>query len=167
MRYFLESAGLWDYTFADEANFKPKAIAPRNKDLEDHDKLERQQKCADKIIAWPKNNVKCKDYIGCMCLGHIKQKFQAVKTDWVTHEHWKWLKKRYNFQNTISKWAIIVSVNKLTYATRKNIAEYCSKYYIIRATIQEKNISIKDELKIRMLNNLGPAFKTYFIIVNN
>lgn len=77
------------------------------------------------------------------------------------------LKKRYIRQNNASKWANITSINKLIYATWINIAEYHSKYYAVKASIQEQNITIEDILKIRMLNNLGPAFKTFFTIVNN
>ena len=102
-----------------------------------------------------------------MCLGHIQQEFQALKTKWLAHKLWKWLKKRYTLQNTTSKWIIIVSIDELTYATCKNMAEYRSKYYTFKASIKEQNITIEDALKIRMLNNLGPTFKTYLTIVNN
>ena len=47
------------------------------------------------------------------------------------------------------------------------MAEYCSKYYALKTSIQEQNITIKDALKIWILNNLGPAFKIYLIIVIN
>ena len=167
MRYSLESAGLWDHTLSDQENPKPVAIILKGEDLEDDAKLERQEKRADKIHAWTKNNVKCKRYIGCMCLGHIQQESQAVKTDWLAHNLWEWLKKRYTLQNTASKWATITLINKLTYATCKNMAEYCSKYYALKASIKEQSITIEDALKIRMLNNLGPTFKTYLTVVND
>ncbi len=61
----------------------------------------------------------------------------------------------------------IISVNKLSYASCENIAEYWSKYYALKAKITEQNIKIKDSLKIRMLTNLGPAFKTYLTIFND
>ncbi len=60
MLYSLESAGLWDHTLPDKENPKPVAIILKDKGLEDDVELERQEKRADKIIAWPKNNVKCK-----------------------------------------------------------------------------------------------------------
>ncbi len=47
------------------------------------------------------------------------------------------------------------------------MAEYCSKYYALKASIKEQSITIEDALKIRMLNNLGPAFKTYLTVVND
>ena len=47
------------------------------------------------------------------------------------------------------------------------MAEYRSKYYALKASIKEQNITIEDALKIRMLNNLGPAFKTYLTVVND
>lgn len=47
------------------------------------------------------------------------------------------------------------------------MTEYRSKYYALKASIKEQNITIKATLKIWMLNNLGSAFKTYFTIVNN
>ena len=167
MRYSLESAGLWDHTLSDEENPKPVAIILKGEALNDDAKLERQEKRADKILAWTKNNVKCKGYIGRMCLGHIQQEFQAVKTDWLAHDLWEWLKKRYILQNTASKWATITSIDELTYATCKNMAKYRSKYYALKASIKEQSITIEDALKIRMLNNLGPAFKTYLTVVNN
>lgn len=55
-------------------------------DLNNDVKLEHQKKRVDKIIAWTKNNVKCKDYIGQMCIGHIQLEFQAVKADWAAHK---------------------------------------------------------------------------------
>ena len=103
MWYFLESIGLWDHTLLDIENPKPVSIILKGEDLKDDAKLEHQEKCADKIYAWTKNNAKCKDYISCMCLGHIQQEFQAVKTDWLAHNFWEWLKKRYTLQNTVSK----------------------------------------------------------------
>ncbi len=103
MRYSLESAGLWDHTLPDKENPQPVAIILKDKELEDDVKIERQEKRADKIIAWTKNNVKCKGYIGRMCLGHIQQEFQAVITDWLAHDLWEWLKKRYTLQNTASE----------------------------------------------------------------
>ncbi len=89
MRYSVEYGGLWDHTLPDKENAKPIAIIFKDKELEDDDKLERKEKRADKIIAWTKNNVKCKCYIGRMCLGHIQQEFQAVKTDWIAHNLWE------------------------------------------------------------------------------
>ena len=47
------------------------------------------------------------------------------------------------------------------------MAEYRSKHYALKARIKEQNITIEDALKIRMLNNLGPAFKTYLTVVND
>lgn len=47
------------------------------------------------------------------------------------------------------------------------MAEYRSKYYALKASIIEQKITIKDALKIRMLNNLGPSFKTYLTVVND
>ena len=47
------------------------------------------------------------------------------------------------------------------------MAEYRSKYYALKASIKEQNITIEDAIKIRMLNNLSPTFKTYLTIVNN
>ena len=75
MHYSLESEGLWDHTFSDKESPKPVAFILKGKELEDDVKLERQKKRADKIIAWTNNNVKCKGYIGRMCLGHIQQEF--------------------------------------------------------------------------------------------
>ena len=73
MRYSLESAGLWDHTLSDEENPKPVAIVLKGEALNDDAKLERQEKRADKIIAWTKNNVICYVYFGRMCLGHFQQ----------------------------------------------------------------------------------------------
>ncbi len=167
MRHSLESARLWDHTLPDKENPKPVAIILKDKELEDDVKLERKEKLADKIIAWTKNNVKCKDYIDRMSLGHIQQEFQAVKTDWLAHDLWKWLKKRYTLQITAGKWATITSIDELTYATCKNMAEYRSKYYALKDSIKEQSITIEDAFKIQMLNNLWPAFKTYWIVVND
>lgn len=58
-------------------------------------------------------------------------------------------------------------MNNLSYANCKNMAEYRSKYYASKANIKEQSITIENTLKIRMLNNLGPAFKTYLTVVNN
>ena len=85
----------------------------------------------------------------------------------LTHDSWKWLKKRYTLQNTASKWATIISIDELTYTTCKNIAEYRSEYYSHRASIKEQSITIEDAFKIRMLNNFGPAFKTYLTVNND
>lgn len=167
MRYSLESAGLWEHTLSSEENPKPLAIELKDEELLSDVKLERQEKRADKIKAWNKSNSKCKEYLGRMCLGHIQQEFQAIKPDWEAHDLWEWLKKRYTLQNTASKWVTIISVDELSYASCKNMAEYRSKYYALKASISEQKITIEDALKIRMLNNLGPSFKTYLTVVNN
>ena len=151
MRYSLESVGLWDHTLSSQENPKPVAIVLKGEALNDNTKLERQEKLTDKIIAWTKNNVKCKGYICRMCFGHIQQEFQAVKIAWPAHNLWEWLKKRYTLQNTASKWATITSIDKLTYATFKNMAEYRSKYYTLKASIKEQNITVKDALKFRIV----------------
>ena len=95
MRYSLESARLWDHMLSDQENPNPVAIILKGENLEDDAKLECREKC--KIHTWTKNNIKCKDHIGRMCLTHIQQEFQAVKTDWLAHDLWEWLKKRYTF----------------------------------------------------------------------
>ncbi len=77
-----------------------------------------------------------------MCLGHIEQKFQTIKTDWSAQDFWEWWKKRYTLQNTASKWATITSIDELTYAMCKNMAEYRSKYYTLKA-IEEEDTRIK------------------------
>ncbi len=99
MLYSLESAGLWYHTLPDKENPKPIAIIFKEKKLEDYVKLERQKNRVDMIIAWTKNNVQCKSYIGQMCLGHIQQEFQAVKTDWLANNLWEWVKKRYSSEH--------------------------------------------------------------------
>ncbi len=167
MRYSLESARLWDLTLPNQENPKPVGIILKDKELEDDVQLERQEKRADRVISSTKNNVQCKGDIGRMSLGHIQQEFQAVKTDWLAYDPWKWLKKRYTLQNSASKCATITSIDELTHATCKNIAEYRSKYYTHNASIKEQSISIEDALKIRLLNNLWPAFKTYLTVVND
>lgn len=71
IRYFPKSAELLDHTFPDNKNPKPIAIIFKEKELEDDAKLEHHEKYTDKIMAWTKNNVKCKDYIGCICFDNI------------------------------------------------------------------------------------------------
>ena len=167
MRFDHESAGIWDHTLAEKENPKPGPIKLEGLDREDDAKLERQEKRQDKITAWNKSNSKCKGYIGRMCLGHIQQEFEAIKTEWVAHDLWEWLKKRYTLQNAAGKWATISSIDELSYASCKNMAEYRSKYYALKASVVEQKITIQDALKIRMLNNLGPSFKTYLTVVND
>lgn len=100
---------------------KPVAINLKSKKLENNAKLERQKKRADKIPFSTKNNIKCKDYIGSICLGHIQQEFQAVWKNYSTHDLWEWPKKRYTLQNTASKLETITSMDKLTYTTYKKV----------------------------------------------
>ena len=167
MRYSLESARLWMYTLSVTKNPKPAPIILKKEDELDDAKVERQEKRMDKILAWTRSNSKCKGYIGRMCAPHIQQEIQAVKTDWLAKDLWEWLKQRYTLQNTASKWATIVSMDDLSYANCKNMAEYRSKYYALKASIKEQSITIEDALKIRMLNNLSSAFKTYLTVVND
>lgn len=112
------------------------------------------------------NNVKCKSYIGRICLSHIQQEFQAVKIDWLAHGFWKWLNKGYIFKNTVSMLAAITSTKGYLCRLQK-YGKYCSKYYVFKASIKEQNITIKNVFKIQILNNLGPKFKTYLIVVEN
>lgn len=91
----------------------------------------------------------------------------GFKTNWFAKDFQKWLKKRYILQNTANKQATIVSMDDLLYTNCKNMAEYRSKYYVLKANIIEQNITIKDAIKIQMLKNLGFIFKTYFTIINN
>lgn len=60
MYYSLESAKLWDHTLPNKENWKPVAIILKSKDFKDDAKFKHQKKYADKIIAWIKDNVKCK-----------------------------------------------------------------------------------------------------------
>lgn len=69
--------------------------------------------------------------------------------------------------NTVIKWATIISVDELSYANCKNMAEYHSKYYPLKANISEQKIMIEDALKISLLNNPGPSFKTYLTVLND
>ncbi len=165
--YSLESIGLWDYTLTDKKNYKPVAIDLKATELPDDVKLNRWEEFADKTIDWTKNNVKFKSWIGLICLGHVQQEFQNVKTEWLAHDLLEWLKKRYNLQNTVSKWATITSIDELTCTSYKKKAEYRLKYYFFKASIKKNSIITEDVLKIRMLNNLSPAFKTYLTVVNN
>lgn len=77
------------------------------------------------------------------------------------------MEKRYTFQNTARKWATITSIDELTYTTRKNMAEYRSQYYALKASIKEQNITIENKQKIWILNNFGLALKTYLTIIND
>ncbi len=47
------------------------------------------------------------------------------------------------------------------------MVEYLSKYYALKASTKKHRITIEGTLKIRMLNNLVPAFKTYLTVVND
>lgn len=75
MQYSLEFVGIQDYTLLSKENPKLVSIISKDKELKADVKLEYQEKCANKIIVWIKNNVKYKDYIGRMYFGHIQQKF--------------------------------------------------------------------------------------------
>lgn len=81
MRYSLESARLWEYILLDGENPKLFLINLKGKELFNNVKLEQQEKRADKFKVWSKSNSKCKRYLGRMCLGHIQQEFQAIKTN--------------------------------------------------------------------------------------
>lgn len=99
-------------------------ILLKKEDKLDDAKVERQEQQTEKILAWTRSNWRCKGYIGRMCTPHIQQEIQAVNTDWLAEDLWKWLKERYTLQNTASKWATIVSMDDLSYANCKNMAEY-------------------------------------------
>lgn len=47
------------------------------------------------------------------------------------------------------------------------MAGYRSKYYALKASMNGQNVAIEDALKIRKLNNLGLAFKTYLTVFND
>ena len=47
------------------------------------------------------------------------------------------------------------------------MAYYWPKYFALKASITEKNITIKDSLKIWMWNSRGSVFKTYITIIND
>lgn len=47
------------------------------------------------------------------------------------------------------------------------MALYRSKYYALKADIEEQNITIENALKIKIFHNLGPALKTDLIVVKN
>ncbi len=83
MLYSFDFTGLWVYALLDKENHKQVAIILKDPDLKDELKLERQVNCADKIIAWTRNNVKCKGFIGCIYLGDIHKDFQTVQTNWL------------------------------------------------------------------------------------
>ncbi len=67
----------------------------------------------------------------------------------------------------LCKSATITSIDQLTYATCKNMAEYRSKYYTLKASIKKQSITIEKSLKIRRLNNLRHEFKTYLTVDND
>lgn len=56
-----------------------------------------------------------------MFFGQIQQEFQGVRADRAAHDLREWLRKRYTLQNTASKWATIISVDNLSYASCKNV----------------------------------------------
>ncbi len=61
----------------------------------------------------------------------------------------------------------MTSIDELTYSKCKNMEDYRSKYHALKVSIKEQSIAIEDVLKIRILNNLGPGFKTYLTVVND
>lgn len=61
-------------------------IVLKGKNLKDDAKLKSQEKRVDKIIAWIKNSVESKGYIGHICFIYIQQEFQSVKIDWLAHD---------------------------------------------------------------------------------
>lgn len=167
MYYSLKSAELWMHTLLVAKDLKPAPIIFKAEDKLDDAKIKCQEKQMEKILIWTKSNLKCKRYIRRIYAPHNQQDIQILKIDWLTKELWKQLKKRYILQNILSKWTTIVLINNLLYANYKNMIEYQSKYYTLKESIIEQSIIIEDTLKIRMLNNLGLAFKTYFTVVNN
>lgn len=71
MQYPLKSVGFWDHILLGKENLKPLLIILKDKKLKNVNKFEYQEKYANKIIALIKKIIKCKDYIGYICLGHI------------------------------------------------------------------------------------------------
>lgn len=88
-------------------------------------------------------------------------------SDLGAHDLWEWLNKRYTLQNTASKWATIISVDEISYASCKKMVKYLSEYYALKASISGKKVTIEDALKIRMLNNLGSFFETNLTVVSD
>lgn len=108
MRYSLKSSGLWIHIILVAENPKPAPTLLKKEDKLDDAKVERQEQQTEKTLAWTRSNSRCRGYIGRMCTPHIQQEIQAVNTDWLAEDLWKWLKERYTLQNTASKWATIV-----------------------------------------------------------
>ena len=89
MLYFLESVGLWDNTLLANENHLPIPIILKKEDLENNLKVEHQEKRTDKIHTWKNDNIKSKDYISYICLGHIQHNFQNIKTDSLAYNLWE------------------------------------------------------------------------------
>lgn len=71
MQYSFKFAGFWNHILLDTKNLKPVPIVLKSKKLKNNAKFEYHKKHANKILAWIKTNIKCKNYINHICLGHI------------------------------------------------------------------------------------------------
>ncbi len=136
---------------------------------DDEDRKERIYQRWQLIQDYDQELCKATTKISRMCTDAVQKEFLAIKppNEWDPKELWDWLKKRYTFQNSASKWNALGKLQTIRHSQCKNVTEYMSRLKDISAEIDDLKISISEAVVIHALNNLDSKFRPYVAILHH
>ena len=154
MSFVLKDAGLMGFVTGTAV----KPVHDRNEKRPD--RVDKKQEAID---IWLEKDSRAVGKLGKMCTRTVQSEFNDT---WTAKQAWEALKERYTPVGWSSKWAVLNQLEEASYQNSSGIAEMGRTMRTVLEEIHEQKITIDEYVTIKIINSLGPGFKTYVTVLN-
>ena len=169
MQNALRALSLTKFLKSDAENPPPTPYILTPEQEKDIDWITAAERCADKIKLHDIKKIKVRSLINKMVISSIAKELTSTHEEEANTAHvlWTWLHSRYTEGTAALKWNVIMDVEKISLSNHKNMNGFCSRYFKICEQIDDHKIDYKEAVLLKVLNNLGPAYDNFLLILSS
>ena len=169
MQNALGALGLTKFLKSDAKNPPPTPYILTPEQEKDIGWITAAKHCADKIELHDIKKIKVWNLINKMVISSIAKEFTSTHEEEANTAYilWTWLHSHYTEGTTALKWNVIMDVEKISLSNYKNMNSFRSRYFKICEQIDDHKINYKKAVLLKVLNNLGPAYNNFLLILSS
>ena len=169
MQNALGALGLTKFLKSDAKNPPPTPYILTPEQEKDIGWITAAECCVEKIELHDIKKIKVRSLINKMVISSIAKEFTSTHEEEANTAHvlWTWLHSHYTEGTAALKWNIIMDVEKISLSNHKNMNGFRSRYFKICEQIDDHKIDYKEAVLLKVLNNLGPAYENFLLILSS
>ena len=127
------------------------------------------ERWTEKIELHDIKKIKVRSLINKIVISSIAKEFTSTHEEEANTAHvlWTWLHSCYTEGTAALKWNFIMDVEKISLSNHKNMNGFRSRYFKICEQIDDHKIDYKEAVLLKGLNNLGPAYDNFLLILSS